>query len=104
MVEGWNGTAWSTVPSPDPSIDGNPSPVNVLTGVSCASSTDCVAVGYVLNGPGDDELTLIESWNGSAWNVTPSPNDEASDSLSKVSCVSSRRCTAVGGSLIETGH
>ncbi len=103
-VLAWNGTTWSIVPSPDPSIDMNPSPVNELTGVSCTSSTDCVAVGYDLNGPGDDELTLIESWNGSVWKVTPSPNNEASDSLSKVSCVSSTRCTAVGGTLIETGR
>ncbi len=103
VVEAWNGTAWSTVPSPDPSIDSDPSPVNQLSGVSCTSSTDCVAVGYYLNGPGVDELTLVESWNGSAWAVTPSPNHEASDSLSKASCVNSRRCTAVG-TLIETGR
>lgn len=104
VIEAWNGTAWSTVPSPDPSIDMNPSPVNELSGVSCTSPTDCVSVGWDLNGPGDDQLTLVASWNGSGWALTPSPNSEASDSFAAVSCVSSRRCTAVGGTLIETGH
>jgi hypothetical protein len=95
LVESWNGTAWSVVPSPDPG-----SGDNNLYGVSCASATACTAVGVSIQkvtGGGRTSKTLVESWNGTAWSVVPSPNPGSGDNnLFGVSCVSATDCTAVG--------
>jgi hypothetical protein len=81
LVESWNGTAWSAVPSPAK---------GVLEGVSCVSASACTAVGE--GGAG----TLIESWNGTAWSVVPSPFKGMGGFLSGVSCVPGSGCTAAG--------
>jgi hypothetical protein len=88
LVESWNGGTWTIVASPD---QGNT--YNLLDGVSCTSSTSCVAVGWYLPNAAQ---TLIESWNGSAWTVVASPNQGTGSELSAVSCTSSTRCVAVG--------
>jgi hypothetical protein len=90
LIESWNGTGWSLVPSPSP---GNAQ--NYLNGVSCTSATTCTAVGYFLNS-GSLPKTLIESWNGTAWSVVPSPSPETNDNLNSVSCTSPTACMAVG--------
>ena len=56
LIESWNGTAWSLVPSPD-----NGTIPNDLTGVACISSSSCQAVGFSGLGSAEDQ-TLIESW------------------------------------------
>jgi IPT/TIG domain len=62
VVEQWNGTAWSVVPSQ------NPSPTsNGLSGVSCTSASTCTAVGHVLNS------TLVESTAAPSTNPPPVP-------------------------------
>ena len=108
LVESWNGSAWSTVASPDPGSS------NVLSGVSCKNSTDCVAAGNYYD-KDESFQTLVESWNGKAWLVTTSPNaSKRGDSLSAVSCTGSVSCVAVGNkypsnkkmpqrTLVETG-
>ncbi len=68
LIESWNGSAWSIVPSPSTS----PAQDNLLKGVSCSGPSACTAVGYYSTGSTDQ--TLIESWNGSAWSIVPSPN------------------------------
>ncbi len=90
LTESWNGASWSVVSSPDHGSDGNE-----LYGVSCTSSTSCVAVGvYVV---GIDYQTLVESWNGSSWALVSSPDQGASDNyLYGVSCTSSTSCVAAG--------
>jgi hypothetical protein len=84
LVESWNGTSWSVVPSP--SVAGG------LSGVSCVSATACTAVGS------SGGSTLVESWNGTSWSVVPSPNPSPASSswLNGVSCVSATACTAAG--------
>jgi hypothetical protein len=66
--------------------------------VSCVSATACTAVGEYANRAGSVR-TLVESWNGTAWSVVPSPNkgtvNDPND-LSWVSCVPASGCTAVG--------
>ena len=92
LVEHWNGTAWSIVPSP------NRAGSDVLEGVSCVSASACTAVGWsaALHANGHGQ-TLIETWNGTAWSIVPSPNQGTTGSLlSGVSCVSAGACTAVG--------
>ncbi len=89
LIESWNGTRWTTVPSTN---DGTGA---TLDGVSCVSSNSCTAVGDYYNGTND--LTLVESWNGSAWSIVPSPNmANSSNFLNGVSCLSATSCMATG--------
>jgi hypothetical protein len=92
LVEDWNGTAWSVVPSADTS----PSESNDLYAVKCLSSTSCFAVGGVelTSGPWEP---LIENWNGASWTVQ-TLTGSGTDSLSSVSCSSQSNCIAIGPS------
>ena len=65
LVEHWNGTSWSVVPSPNVGTLGNS-----LNAVAVVSATDAWAVGST-SGAGQ---TLTEHWNGASWSVVPSPN------------------------------
>ncbi len=63
-----------------------------LLGVSCASSTACIAVGYYKNSS-EVEVTLAERWNGSEWKVQSTPNPtEQQNANWKVCRVRRRRC------------
>jgi hypothetical protein len=93
LIESWNGTAWSVVPSPQP---GN----RALYGVSCTSAASCTAVG--VNFVNQPNATLVESWNGTRWSVTPNPSPGSE--LLGVSCVSPTACTAVGDQLNSQGY
>jgi hypothetical protein len=102
LIESWNGSDWSIVPSPNPSGG-----YNYLNGVSCISSTDCVAVGAYFDSAADRGLqTLVETWNGTEWSITPSPDQSSSDNeLQSISCTRSTECIAVGwgtSALIES--
>jgi hypothetical protein len=89
LVESWNGSVWSVVPSPN-----RPSG-NFLYGVSCVSAAACTAVGY--HGDRRSTRALIESWNGATWSLVTSPNPGSDyDNLYGVSCPSAAACTAVG--------
>ncbi len=94
LVETWDGTSWTVTPSPNEANSRG----NQLERVSCTSPTSCVAVGfygasYFL------EQTLVESWDGTSWTVTPSPNVGTKDNdLTGVSCTSVTSCVAVGSS------
>jgi hypothetical protein len=62
-----------------------------------------VAVGSYL---ADLDQTLVETWDGTSWTITPSPNVGTNGSvLIGLSCPSASFCVAVGvgdGTLIET--
>jgi hypothetical protein len=96
LAEHWDGTAWTLQPTPglpDPAV-----PSGELNGVSCTSSTACVAVGQYENDP-VGEAALIERWDGTSWTVQAAPNAlgaSVSYLLTAVSCTSSSACTAVG--------
>jgi hypothetical protein len=96
LIESWNGTSWSAIPSPNPSRT-----FNTLGGVSCVSASACTAVGG-WNGPAGHGRTLIESWNGTKWSAVASPDPAPYDGLDNVSCVSANACTAVGNSTQTT--
>jgi hypothetical protein len=69
LMEHWNGSAWSVIPSPNPGKGGD-----FLAGISVVNAHLAWAVGQYQNNPIDDEQALIEQWNGKAWSVVPSPN------------------------------
>lgn len=93
LAEGWNGTAWSIQPSSNP-VGAS---ISTLQGVSCTSSSACIAVGQAET-KAHGIQTLVETWDGSLWTVqpTPLPTGALFSSLSAVSCTSTTACTAVG--------
>jgi hypothetical protein len=103
LVETWDGTTWSVVPSPNE--EGN----NYLLGVSCVSPTECMAVGKFDRttgiGPYLDQ-DLVESWNGSSWTIVNAPTEgsDVNEDLYGVSCVSATDCVAVGYYVATAGN
>jgi hypothetical protein len=90
LAEIWNGTTWSAVTAPSPYDS------SVFNGVSCVSTTSCVAVGsYVRSAVG---YPLTEFWNGSVWSlVTPRDRvNPVSTELDGVSCAAAADCLAAG--------
>jgi hypothetical protein len=97
LIESWNGSGWSIVPSPDTS----PTADNLLWGVSCSGPSACTAVGSVAVGA--DYQTLIESWNGTTWSIVPSPSTSPTENtLLAVSCYDLTHCMAVGSAQVGT--
>ena len=80
---------WTVVHSP------NRGSTDVLYGVSCPGPTWCVAVGnYEV---GNSVQSLVESWDGTTWSVSPTPDTGLyGNQLQAVSCVSPTDCVAVG--------
>ncbi len=95
LVEHWDGSGWSPVPSPTPS---GPGVVGaILSSVSCATVTSCFAVGYETDAAGNNLSDVIEQWNGSDWSIVPgATTGQAFDQLLAVRCPSSGDCWAVG--------
>jgi streptogramin lyase len=79
LAERWNGSAWS--------IQTMSQPTKSLTGLSCSSSTWCMAVGDALK---------VERWNGSSWSRLEAPSPGPAARLKGVFCKASNACTAVG--------
>jgi hypothetical protein len=70
--------------------------LSFLSDVSCASRSDCWAVGA--HPQGGLYHTLIARWNGHTWAVVGSPDAGATEdnSLAGVVCRRGSRCWAVG--------
>ena len=64
VIEHWDGTAWTVVPSPNPNPQGN----NGLGAVAAVSANDIWATGHQLLG------TFLEHWNGSKWTIVAPPD------------------------------
>lgn len=71
LVEHYDGTAWTVVPSPSPGTGRS-----VLNSVTALSPNNIWAAGLACddNGCTQNPRTLIEHWNGSEWTVVPSPS------------------------------
>jgi len=99
LIQRWNGTAWKIVESANYKIpDGYPAGPgrymdNDLESVTCASASDCWAVGSV-----NRYHTVIQHWDGTSWSMVSSPNAGSEDYnlLQSVTCASSNNCWAVG--------
>ena len=68
----WNGTTWTVTKTP---VQGKGT--NILYGVVAPAPNDAWAVGLSIPKAPPAEsptLTLIEHWNGSAWQIVSSPN------------------------------
>lgn len=92
LIQRWNGSAWTQVPSPN--IEGQP---NFLYDVSFVSATDGWAVGFTAPVGGVPRETLTMHWNGTDWQIVPSPNATSDTSILRdVWAVSSDDVWAVG--------
>jgi hypothetical protein len=89
LIEHWNGTAWTQVPSPSPGI------TNHLSGVAALSPTDAWAVGSYSAG-GDDLHTLVEHWDGTAWTQVPTPSPNRVAELSGIAATGAGNVWATG--------
>ena len=70
LIQHWDGAAWTIVPSP------NADAPSTLGAVDALSANDAWAVGNFVADPSSEggARTLIERWNGSVWEIVPSPN------------------------------
>ena len=69
-----------------------------LSGVSCASTTECMAVGYYQLGVNSDSIPFAALWRGAAWVALgiPLPVGATSATLQRLSCSSTETCIAMG--------
>jgi hypothetical protein len=91
LIEHWDGTSWSVVPSFSPGTG-----FNFLYGVTVVASNDVWAVGDAQN-TGAASQTLVEHWDGTSWSVvsSPSPGSNANE-LRGVSADAANDVWAVG--------
>src|SRR6266571_2474826 len=90
LVEHWNGTNWSIVPSPNV-----PGFSNVLQAISVVSANDIWAVGYSTDS-NFNNFTLTLHWDGTNWNIVPSPSVIGDNILFGVAGLSTNDVWAVG--------
>jgi hypothetical protein len=99
LILHWNGTAWTQVPSPNPSGSFG---YNALMGVTATSAGDAWAVGQYATEAG--RFSLILHWNGTAWTQVPSPTPGIGVTLTGVSASSASNAWVSGwfSSPVET--
>lgn len=95
LIEHWDGSMWSVVPSSSiGTFD------NELWSIAGVAPNDIWAVGLYWAAPGNVTDTLTEHWDGSVWSVVSSPNPPGGDNdLHGVAAVASNDVWAVGGSV-----
>jgi hypothetical protein len=88
LIENWNGTSWSIVPSPN-GASGTPGDANILDAIAATGPDNVWAAGWVDNNDADTLTMLFEQWNGTSWSVVPSPGNgskfEIATSLTAIS-------------------
>jgi hypothetical protein len=93
LAQHWDGATWSIVASPNADINA----WNALYSVACSSSSNCWSVGLHYSRTTGGYVTLIEHWNGSAWEIVDSPSPATSyNPLFGVVCPSPTSCWAAG--------
>jgi hypothetical protein len=103
-AEHWNGQAWSELALPYPAHE--VVKANLLGAVSCPATNLCFADGSWLKPVGGGlqrYFSLIERWNGSTWQIVPTPvlPHSTENGLEGLSCASARDCWATGSWLKE---
>jgi hypothetical protein len=88
LIEHWNGTSWSAVPSPSPGTG------DYLNGVTASGSADVWAVGSYLPSGSSSGQTLTLNWNGTSWSTVSSPTASNGSSATSVS-------TTPGASIVQ---
>src|SRR5260370_1707444 len=97
LIEHWDGQSWQIITSPSP----HPAGGNALSSVAAVSASDVWAVGFTGETPGARGFgtgqTLIEHWDGTGWQVIPSPSPgSVSSPLTAVAVVQADDVWAAG--------
>jgi hypothetical protein len=91
LIEHYDGTNWSVVPSPSPGAQRN-----ILNGIAAISDTDVWAIGTQWDGAGTAH-SLTEHWDGTRWSVVSSADPGTGGNvLFGVKAVASNSVYAVG--------
>ncbi len=91
-----SGSSWTVATGVNPS---GTSTFVGLQGVSCTTSTACVAVGFISDSPNYISQLLIETLSDGSWTATEPADPSAGVAgaeLSGVSCTGATSCVAVG--------
>jgi hypothetical protein len=96
-TEVWNGSTWTAEPVPSFVARGTTLQVARLSGVSCAPTGACDAVGYHPTYGDQGTEVVTAEWDGSAWSDQQEPASiQTNAQLSAVSCAAATACEAVG--------
>jgi hypothetical protein len=98
VAEHYDGSRWELAPTANPAG----SLGTYLNGLTCTSTTSCMAVGYYK----DSFLyyrTVVERWDGTTWAIAPSTNAGVSDYLYSIACSGPTSCVAVGSTSSAKG-
>jgi hypothetical protein len=93
LVEHWDGTRWSVVPSPNSAGQGSQ---DALFTISAVSPDDIWAAGYAGNGPTSQ---LIEHWNGQKWRIVSAA--DGGDTFAGMKAIATDDVWAVGDGNLE---
>lgn len=93
LAERWNGTAWAKQTTPIPSSGGLLGGT-LTAGVSCTSSSACMAAGYAYSAK--TVRLLGEGWNGRIWSIQPDSTPATAGEPFHISCTWAKDCIAVG--------
>jgi hypothetical protein len=94
LVETFSHRTWRLSSSPSTAP---PYVVDFLNSVSCISERFCVAAGFAADSAASEMQTLILTFSGGTWELTPSPDTSSPlNQLFSVRCTSSTSCVAVG--------
>jgi hypothetical protein len=94
LAERWDGSTWVVE---NPAVPPRATTM-VLEQASCATATNCTAVGSYWVGNYQAEFALAERWDGATWTLQEpaSPGLNGDNELQAISCSSVSACTAVG--------
>ena len=93
LAERWNGTSWAVQSTPTTNTGGWLGGT-LDGGVSCTSSTACMAAGYSYSK--NFARLLGEGWNGRKWSIQPDSKPATGGQPFGISCRWAKDCTAVG--------
>jgi hypothetical protein len=96
----WNGKKWAQVKVPPPAH----AAAGQFSGVSCVSTSFCVATGDAVALDGT-QTPLIGEWTGKKWTYLKSapPTGLTDFALEDVSCPTAKSCVAVGNGALAKG-
>ena len=103
LVEHWNGSAWTIVPSPN--VAGTT--VDFFNGASHSSPDNVWAAGQYSTSVTGPYSTLVEHWNGSTWSIEPTQNPSTNSIFYGVAAADATDVWAAGqlypaSTLVET--
>jgi hypothetical protein len=101
LIEHWDGTSWTIVPSPNPFVDGFSG--DVLTAIDGVGPNDIWATGWAFDEPNQQILMLFEHFDGTAWTAAQSPSPLGSTHFATaITAISPSNAWAVGHNALAT--